>query len=132
MSEKLSGSIEGALQRHEKSLVSTLTGHTGKCIKDVGTKVENLISNQSSLQEEFDSISKSLQDSCVSNVRIAPSTAHTYTTIVEKLVERDRRKRNIAMHNLLEARDREADKASALSLIKSVYCLEVQLVELSI
>jgi len=86
-SEKLSESIKSALQRHGKSLVSTLTGHIGKCIEDVGMKIENLISNQSGLQEEFDSISRSLQDSFVSNARIAPSTPHTCSTIVEELVE---------------------------------------------
>ena len=52
------------------------------------------ISNQSSLQEELDSISRSLQNSSVSNVRITPSTAHNVrTTVVEELVERDRMKR---------------------------------------
>ena len=119
--DKLSESIESALQRH---VLSTLTDHIGKCIEDVGTKIENLISNQSGLQEEFYSISRPLQDSSVSNVRITPSTAHTCTIIVEELAERDRRKRNIVMDNLPEARDREADKVSVLSLIKSVYSLE--------
>ena len=57
-------------------------------------------------------------------MRITPSTAHKCTTIVEELAERDRRKRNIVMYNLPEGRDRKADKASALSLIKSVYNLE--------
>ena len=78
-------------------------------------KIENFITNQSGLQEEFD------KDSTVSNVRITPSTAHTCTTIVEELADRDRRKRNIVMYNLP---DREADKVSAISLIKSVYKLE--------
>ena len=32
MSEKLSRSTEIALQKHDKSLVSTLTDHIGKCI----------------------------------------------------------------------------------------------------
>ena len=71
------------------------------------------------------SLARSLQDSTVSNVRITPPTAHTCTTVVEELADRDRRKRNIVdMYNLPEARDREADKVSALSLIKSVYNLE--------
>ena len=65
-------------------------------------------------------------------MRITPSTAHACTTIVEELAERDRRKRSIVMYNLPEARDREADKVSALTLIKSVYNLEVQLVELPV
>jgi len=50
---------------------------------------------------------------------ITPSTAHKCTTIVEELAERDRRKRNIVMYNLPEARDREADKVSALSSVYS-------------
>jgi len=62
-------------------------------------------------------------------VRITPSTAHTCTTIVEELAERDRRKRNIVMYNLPEARDRKADKASALNQFTT---LKVQLVELSV
>jgi len=97
-------------------------------IEDVGTKIENLISNQSGLQEEFDSISRSLQNSSVSNMRITPSTAHICTIIVEKLAhrERDRRRRNIVMYNLPGAIDREADKVSALSLMK------VRLVEMSV
>jgi len=45
MSEKLSRSIESALQRQAKSLVLALTDHIGKCIEDVGTKIENHISN---------------------------------------------------------------------------------------
>ena len=90
---------------------------------------DNLISNQFGLQEELDSILRSLQDSSVSNVRITPSTAHTCTTIVEELAERDRRKRNIVMYNLPEARDRKADKASALNQFTT---LKVQLVELSV
>jgi len=52
---------------------------------------------------------------------ITPSTAHTCTTIVEELAERDKRERNIVMYNLPGARDRKADKVSALS---SVYSLE--------
>ena len=76
MSGKLFGSIESALQRHDKILVSTLTDHIGKCNEEVGAKVKNLISNQSSLQEELDSISRSLQNSSFSNVRITLSTAH--------------------------------------------------------
>jgi len=91
--DKLSGSIESVLQRYDKSLVSTLIDHIGKCIEDVGIKIENLISNQSGLQEEFDSISRSLQDSSVSNMRIIPSTAHTCTTVVEELADKDRRKK---------------------------------------
>ena len=89
-------------------------------IEDVGTKTENLISNQSGLQEELDSISRSPQNSSVSNMRITPFTAHTCTIIVQKLAntQRDRRKRNIVMYNLPEAIDREADKVSALSLMK--------------
>jgi len=48
-------------------------------------------------------------------MRITPSTAHT---IVEELAKGDRRKRNI-MYNLPEARDKEADKVSALSSVYS-------------
>ena len=80
---------------HFKGIASTLTGHIGKCIEEVGTKIENLITNHSCLQEEFDSISRSLQSSSVhvSSVRITPSSAHTCATIVEELAERDRRKK---------------------------------------
>ena len=96
MSEKLSRSTENALQRHDKSLVSTLTDHIGKCIENVGTKIKNLISNQSGLQEKFDSISRSFQDSSVSNVRnYSIHSSQTCTTIVKELAEKDRRKTNI-------------------------------------
>ena len=40
-SGKLSNLIENALQRHGKLLVSTLTGHTEKCIEDVGEKLRS-------------------------------------------------------------------------------------------
>ena len=130
MSEKLSRSTESALQRHDKSLVSTLTDHIGKCIEDVGTKIKNLISNQSGLQEKFDSISRSFQDSSVSNVRnfsIHSSHWQTCTTIVEELAEKDRRKRNIIMQNLPEARAGTGKLTRIILLYLQFTVLKVQL-----
>ena len=94
--------FESSLQRFDKSLVSTLTAQIGKCIGDVGAKIENLLSNQSGLREEVNSFSKSLQDSSVpfgtSNVRVTPVIDHASAScatqcIVDELAEKDRRKK---------------------------------------
>ena len=122
-SGKLSDSIESALQRHDKLLVSTLTGHIEKCIEDVDEKIKNLLSSQ----EEVESFSKLLQDSSVSSTGVAPVSADVCTTISDELAERDRMKRNVVIYNLPEAKYGKADKFSALSLINAVYSLETQI-----
>ena len=57
---------------------------------------------------------------------VTPVPAHVCTTIADELAERERRKRNVVIYYLPEAKDREADRFSALSLIKTVYSLETQ------
>ena len=57
------------------------------------------------------------------HVGVTPVAAHvsvSYATqsIVDGVVERDRRKKTFVVYNLPEAKDREADKLSALSLVK--------------
>ena len=82
--------IENVLQRHDKLLVSTLTGHIEKCIEDVGEKIKNLLSGQCGLQEEVESSLKLLQDS---GTGVTPVPAHVCTTIADELAERERRKK---------------------------------------
>ena len=132
-SAKISNVVENLLQRFDKSLASTLTARIGKCIEDLGVKIENLLLSQSGLQMEVDQVSKSLQDSAVpvgsSIVRTTPATAYTSVlsatqSIVDELADRERRKKNVVMYDLPEAKDRVADKLSVLALLKTVYDLE--------
>ena len=118
------------LQQLYKSVVSTLTAQIGKCIEDVGTKIENLLSSQSVLQEEVNS--KSVKDFPVSlstvDVEDNAVASHVSCTIVNKLAKRDKRKKNIVIYNLHvpEGKDREVGKLSVI-LIKTVYDLESQI-----
>ena len=109
-SGKLSDLIENTLQRNDKFLVSTLSGHIEKWIEDVGETIKNLLSSQCGLQEEVESFSKLLQDSSVPSTGVTPVPAQVCTTIADELAERERRKRNVVIYNLPEAKDREADK----------------------
>ena len=89
-SGELSDSIENALQRHGKLLISTLTGHIEKCIEDIGEKIKNLQSSQCGLQEEVESFSKLLQDSSVPGTGITPVPAHVCMTIADELAQREK------------------------------------------
>ena len=83
------------------------------------------MSNQCGLQEEVESFSKLLPDSSVPGTGVTPVPAHVCMTIADELAERE--KRNVIIYNLPEAKDREADRFSTLSLIKTVNSLETQL-----
>ena len=48
-SDKVLYLLENSFKKLDKSIVSTLTAQIGKCIEDVGTKIENLLSSQSAL-----------------------------------------------------------------------------------
>ena len=43
--------------------------------------------------------------------------------IADELADRDRRKKNVVICNLTEAKDKEADKLSASSLVETAYGL---------
>ena len=82
---------------------------------------------------EVDQVSKSLQDPAVpvgdSIVTTTPVTAYTSVLsatqrIVDELADRERRKKNVVMYDLPEAKDRVADKLSVSALLKTVYDLE--------
>ena len=107
-------------------LVSTLIDHVEKCIEDVGEKIKSLLSSQYGVQEQVESFLKLLQDSSVPSMGVTPVSAQVCATIVDELAERERRKRNVVIYNLPEAKGREADRFSALSQIKTVYSLETQ------
>ena len=94
-----------------------------KCTEVVGTKIENLISSKSILQEEVNSFAKSVKDSsvplCTADVGANPVAAHVSCTIVDELTEREKQKKNIVIYNLPDGKDRDEDKLSVLSLIES-------------
>ena len=85
-------------------------------------KIKNLLSNQCGLQEEVEPFSKLLQDSSVPGTGVTPVPAHVCMTIADELASGERKKEK-EYCNLPEAKDREADRFSALSLIKTV-CIQ--------
>ena len=111
----------------DKSL-SDLTVQVGKCIEDLGSKIENLLLNQTGLQMEVDSIQSQPTSAGVAmrpsstSASAASSAAHS---IIDELADRDRRKKNIIIYNLPEATDHAADKVSFLALCKTVFNLDV-------
>ena len=111
----------------DKSL-SDLTVQVGKCIEDLGLKIENLLLNQTGLQMEVDSIQSQPTSAGVAmrpsstSASAASSAAHS---IIDELADRDRRKKNIIIYNLPEATDHAADKVSFLALCKTVFNLDV-------
>jgi len=62
-------------------------------------------------------------------VRVTACVSVPYTTqyLVEELAERDKSEKNFVIYNLPESKDREADKLSVLSLVKTVYDLDAQI-----
>ena len=92
--------------------MSDLTVQVGKCIEDLGSKIENLLLNQTGLQMEVDSIQSQPTSAGVTmrpsstSAFAASSAAHS---IIDELADRDRRKKNIIIYNLPEATDYAVD-----------------------
>lgn len=112
-----------------------LTVQIGKSLEDFASKIDHLLSSQSGLQMEVDSVSQSLQNptapvgtsGSVPNHTSASSAAQN---IVDELADRDRRKKNIIVYNLPEAKDREADKGSILSLCKTAFDFDIPITKI--
>ena len=98
-SDKVLYLLENSFKKLDKSIVSTLTAQIGKCIEDVGTKIEKLLSSQSALQEEINSFAKSVKDPpvplCTVDVEANPVAACVSCTLADELAKRDKRKRTL-------------------------------------
>jgi len=116
ISEKVKDSIKGI----DKSVVDLIM-QLNKCIEDLGSKIENLLSNQSSLQMEVDSIQN---QPVVSGNSVQYNASTTYASaassavhsIIDELTDRDRCKRNVSYFP--EAKDHTDDKNSFLTLCR--------------
>jgi len=64
---------------------------------------------------------------CPADVEVNLVAARVYCTIVDELAEGDKSKKIIVTYNLPEGKDREEDKLSMLSLLKTAYDLESQI-----
>ena len=112
----------------DKSL-SDLTVQVGKCIEDLGSRIENLLSNQTGLQMDVDSIQSQPSQPILAGISVRPSSAATSAStasstahnIIDELADRDKRKKNIIVYNLPEPSDRAANKVSFLALYKTVF-----------
>ena len=125
-SAQISDGFKDTTRGMDKSL-SDLTVQVGKCIEDLDSKIKNLW-NQTGLHMEVDSIQSQPTPADITmwpnstSASAASSAAHS---IIDELVDRDRRKKNIIIYNLPEAIDHAADKVSFLALCKTVFNLDV-------
>ena len=127
-SAQISDGFKNTIRSMDKSL-SDLTVQVGKCIEDLGSRIENLLSNQTGLQMEVDSIQSQPSQPTLAGISVRPSSAATSAStasstahnIIDELADRDRRKKNIIVYNLPEPSDRAADKVSFVALYKTVF-----------
>ena len=126
-SAQISDEFKDTISGMDKSL-SDLTVQVGKCIEDLGSKIENLLLNQTGLQMEVDSIQSQPTSAGVTmrpsstSASAASSAAHS---IIDEVADRDRGKKNTIVYNLPQATDHAADKVSFLALCKTVFNLDV-------
>lgn len=95
-----------------------------KSIDEVSTKINELSSHNSNLQMEIETTSESLGAPVQPKSLVYSASSNAALSIADELADRERRKRNVIIYNFPEAPDREADKASFISLCKSVYKCE--------
>ena len=128
-SAQISVGVNDSIKCIDKS-IADLTVQVSKCIEDLGSKFENLLSNQSGLQMEVDSIQNQSPnpDNSVqlrTTTTYASAASNAAHSIIDELADRDRCKKNAIIYNLPEAKDHTADKNSFLTLCKTVFDLNV-------
>ena len=95
-------------------------------IEDLSSKIQHLLSNQSGINMEIDTVTQSLQNSPASAGTVLNTTA---SSIADELADRDRRKNNVIIYNLSEKSDCEADKKLFTELCKTVFSEEFAVVK---
>jgi len=87
-------------------------------IKDLSSKIQHLLSNQSGVSMEVDMVTQSLQSPAGTVLNT------TASSIADELADRERRKNNLIIYNLPEKSDREADKKLFAELCKTTFSEE--------
>jgi len=90
-------------------------------IKVLSSQIQHLLSNQSSISMEVDTVTQSLQVSSASAGTVLNTTA---SSIADELADLERCKNNIIFYNLPEKSDCEADKKLFAELSKTIFSEE--------
>jgi len=97
-------------------------------VSDLSSKIESLLSKNRNLQMDIDSVTE--QPS--THTQAPPTTSATATlNILDELADRERRSRNLIVHNLSESADPKADMPKIKELFNTVFSLDVNLSRVS-
>ena len=118
--------ISSASNTIEQSL-SDLKIQIEEKIEVLSSQIQHLLSNQSTISMEVDTVTQSLQ---VSPAGAGTLLNTTTSSIADKLADCDRRKNNIIVYNLPEKSDREADKKLFAELSKTIFSEEFAVTKL--
>lgn len=106
-----------------------------KQISDLSQKLTDLSIKQQTLQNSVQSISSQITDSATQmdtdtpqNTPLpTPAASNSAVDIVNELADRDRRKQNVVVYNLVECSDRKADLEAFKALCNTVFKLDVSI-----
>ena len=87
-------------------------------IKDLSSKIQHLLSNQSGMSMEVDTVTQSLQSPQTNAGTVLNMVA---SSIADELADRERRKNNLIIYNLPEKSDHELDKKLFAELCKTIF-----------
>ena len=96
-SAQISDGFKSTIRSMDKSL-SDFTVQVDKCIEDLGSRIENLLSNQTGLQMEVDSI-----QSRPSQPESSQSIVSTIVSTMNEEKDKERRRLNLIIHNAPES-----------------------------
>jgi len=105
-----------SLKNEQEAINASIQTITTKIQKLNNTSTE-LSTKVDKLQEQFHTTQTTVPTSQSSNVRDASSAA---MKAIEEIADRERRKNNIIVYNLIEGETKEADKDSALVLLNYI------------
>jgi len=118
--DALETKLTGVTKQIVSCSLSDLSNQIKEHISDLGLKIQSLTSNHSTVQMEVDSATASLQTPLPGST----SLISTASSIADELADRERRKNNIIVYNLVENSDREADKKVFSNLCQAVFSKE--------